>query len=151
MNIDGKTLHFILRDAWFQFVSTCIRNRTMAGLAGMDGYLTMYLVHKLPSLQRALLSALHSGAFMTAMEHAKYDPEKTAFCTLCGCEDDRAHWVQCPRYEQLRQRSIGWPADLSTLPPCTLHHLLVPQAHVSSELATDSVASGGLDQIFLFK
>lgn len=128
MDIDGKSLRAVLEDAWLQYMSSCVRRQTMHDFQGCDGYLTLLDSSRLPSLQRALLSALHCGAFMTSLEHSKYDPEQPPFCSHCGCEDDRAHWLQCPRFEHLRTQIPGWHLELETLPRCTLHHLLVPRS-----------------------
>lgn len=146
--IDGKTLHSILRDAWFQHVSSCIHRDSMNDLEGLDGYLTLLHAHRLPSLQRSLLSALRSGAFFTAAEHARYDPEKTAFCVHCDCEDDRAHWLQCPRFEQLRQSLPGWLPDVLHLPRCATHHLLVPRLSIAVEWRRSLWALEDRTQIF---
>ena len=86
------------------------------------------LTSKLPSmnaLERARLSALHCGAFMTNYEHSHCDVEKTPMCEQCSCGDDRAHWSRCPRYQQIRNDIPDWCSDNLQLPPCTLHHLLV--------------------------
>lgn len=99
----------------------------MKGLEGLDGYLTLLDASALPPLQRQLLSALHSGAFMTGYEHAKYDEEKMPFCSLCGCEDDRLRWLVCSRFQHLRDAIPDWQPDNLELPDCTLHHLLVPR------------------------
>ena len=129
--IDGKTLQAILQDAWLQYVASTLSRRTMTALQGMEGYLTMLDTQQMDVLDRHLVSALHSGAFMTSYEQAKFHPEKTPFCTLCGCEDDRAHWLQCPRFDHLRGQIPGWYADNCQLPDCFLHHLLVPRLEIS--------------------
>ena len=64
---------------------------------------------------------------MANFEKAKYDSENMAFCTRCGSEDDRAHWLICPRYQHLRDRIVDWRSDNVELPNCTKHHLLVPR------------------------
>ena len=88
------------------------------------------LTSKLPSmnaLERARLSALHCGAFMTNYEHSQCDVEMTPMCEQCSCGDDRVHWLRCPRYQQIRNDIPDWCSDNLQLPPCTLHHLLVPR------------------------
>ena len=82
MTLDGKTLQAILADAWLQYAGTTIQRHSMTGLLRIDGYLTLLHAQRLPSLQRTLLSALHSGAFMTSAEHSRYDEEKIPFCQL---------------------------------------------------------------------
>lgn len=106
---------------------------SMTGMVGLDGFLTSFQSGKLSGLQRALLSALQSGAFMTAEEHSRYDPEKFTMCTQCECEDSRAHWLQCPRYEHLRGSIVGWSPDRGLLPPCFVNHLLVPRQKLAVE------------------
>eukprot|EP00435_Cladocopium_sp_Y103_P050994 s1970_g15.t1 len=99
----------------------------MHDLVGMDSYLTVIDVQKLSATERALLSALHSGAFISASEHARYDSEKLHICPHCQCEDDRAHWLICPRFRSLRLSIDNWYPDNVELPTCMTHHLLVPR------------------------
>eukprot|EP00438_Fugacium_kawagutii_P008056 Skav223965 [mRNA] locus=scaffold3540:263869:268707:+ [translate_table: standard] len=127
LTIDDHTLFTCLLDAWYQYVAASIHRKTMQDLKGLDGYLTLLDTKKLPALQRALVSALHSGAFVSDAEHSKFDFEKTGMCSLCGCEDDRAHWLVCPRFCHHRTTVGNWPPDVGELPDCTLHHLLVPR------------------------
>eukprot|EP00438_Fugacium_kawagutii_P028124 Skav229523 [mRNA] locus=scaffold887:112665:113618:+ [translate_table: standard] len=125
--MDAKTLRLLLEDAWLQHAAHTTNHRTMVDLHGMDGFLTKLDTLNMTPLDRARISALHSGAFMTNYEKSKFDPEKTAFCEICHCEDDRAHWLICPRFQHLRDRIPDWTMDLHTLPLCTQHHLLVPR------------------------
>lgn len=125
--MNHKALTMQLEDAWLQHVASRTNHRTMRDLHGLDGYLTLLDSKTLTSLERMRLSALHSGAFMSEYEHAKYDAEKTGFCTIGGCEDDRLHWLQCPRYQHLRDDIEGWRTDNVELPSCTIYHLLVPR------------------------
>jgi ribonuclease HI len=99
----------------------------MRDLDGMDYYLTTFHSKKLGSLERALLSALQSGAFISASEHARYDASKQSLCNLCQCEDDRAHWLCCPRFKHLREAIVGWHPDNIELPSCVVHHLMIPR------------------------
>lgn len=121
--VDDKTLVSLLEDAWLQFVASRTKHKTMAGLHGMDGYLT--------KLDQAHLSPHHqhlsSGAFMTNYEHSRYDEQKTPMCPHCQVEDDRAHWLICPRYQMIRDEIPAWRADNVELPACVVHHLLVPR------------------------
>ena len=105
----------------------------MRDLEGMDPFLTTLDSHKLLPLERALLSALQSGAFVSNYEHSKYDAEKLGFCEICGCKDDRRHWLQCPRYRPQRADIIGWHPDNVELPDCVVHHLLVPRLQVATQ------------------
>eukprot|EP00435_Cladocopium_sp_Y103_P056110 s2860_g18.t2 len=127
IHLDDKTLHLLLQEAWCQFVASHTKHHTMSSLVGMDYHLTMLDSAKLPPLQRALVAALQSGAFVSNSEHAKYDMEKFSKCLLCNCEDTRAHWLVCPRYQHLRLAIEDWYPDNVELPDCTLHHLLVPR------------------------
>ena len=99
----------------------------MRDLDGMDYYLTTFHSKKLGSLERALLSVLQSGAFISASEHARYDASKQSLCNLCQCEDDRAHWLCCPRFKHLREAIVGWHPDNIELPSCVVHHLMIPR------------------------
>jgi len=127
MLMDCKTLRFLLEDAWLQQVAYQAKHKTMEGLNGIDGFLTRLDCHNMNPLERSRLSALHSGAFMTNYEHAKFDAEKTPMCTMCSCEDDRQHWLRCPRFRRLRDDIPNWQPDNLQLPPCTLNHLLAPR------------------------
>ena len=127
MQLDNKTLRFLLEDAWLQFVASQVRHKTMQGLNGMDGFLTKLDAIQLSALDRARLSALHSGAFMSHNEQSKFDVEKTPMCAICQEEDDRKHWLQCPRYQHIKNNIVDWREDNLELPHCTLYHLLVPR------------------------
>ena len=125
--VDRKTPTFLLEDAWLQYVASQTKHRTMMDLTGLDGYLTKLDCKHMSALHRARVSALHSGAFMTSYEHSKFDVEKSPMCILCHCEDDKEHWLRCPRFQHLRNNIPDWCADNLELPKCTLNHLLVPK------------------------
>ena len=125
--LDETTLQMFLQDAWLQYVASTLKRKTMRDLRGIDGALTLWNTKKMLPLHRSLLSALHSGAFLSANEQSRFDDEKTAFCTLCGCEDDRQHWLLCPRFANLRANIPGWHVDNCELPDCLVNHLLVPR------------------------
>eukprot|EP00438_Fugacium_kawagutii_P004928 Skav217267 [mRNA] locus=scaffold47:1421391:1425681:+ [translate_table: standard] len=125
--VDNKTLRNQLEDAWLQYVASQVKHRTMHDLDGLDGYLTKLDLSTMSALDRARMSALQSGAFLSNYEHARYDDSKQAVCSLCGCPDDRVHWLLCPRFQHLRDAIPDWRTDHAELPSCTLHHLLVPR------------------------
>ena len=133
MYLDNKTLNTVLEDAWLQYVAAGVRHKTMSDLRGMDGFLTKLGSTKLSTLDRARLAALHSGAFISRYEHSKYDTEKTPMCALCQLEDDRLHWLVCPRFHHIRCSIPDWCPDNVELPRCTLQHLLVPRQDVMTE------------------
>ena len=123
----------------------------MQGLNGMDGFLTKLDAIQLSALDRARLSALHSGAFMSHNEQSKFDVEKTPMCAICQEEDDRKHWLQCPRYQHIKNNIVDWREDNLELPHCTLYHLLVPRLqclvhwrHLLSALEEDGTFFGFL-------
>ena len=125
MNMDNKTLTTVLQDAWLQFVACQIKHQTMQGLHGIERSLTLLDTAQMSPLDKARLPALHSGAFISNAEHAKYDMEKFAICHICRLEDDREHWLICPRYQHIRQSIPGWFPDNVEQPRCVLNHLLV--------------------------
>ena len=127
LTLDNKTLTAQLRDGWLQYVASQTKHKTMHGLHGIDGQLTLLDTANMLPLERARLSALHSGAFISNYEHAKYDEEKTPFCTVCNIEDDREHWLHCPRFAHIRDSIPDWLPDNVELPKCMLNHLLVPR------------------------
>eukprot|EP00438_Fugacium_kawagutii_P025911 Skav228848 [mRNA] locus=scaffold4472:1077:5912:+ [translate_table: standard] len=133
LQMDGHTLSMMLRDGWLQHVAHKMNRRTMDDLHGLDGYLTLLDTGKMSALSRTRVSALHSGAFISNLEHSKYDDSKAAICCHCLCPDDRAHWLQCPRFEQLRSQISGWTGDEVQLPSCTIHHLLVQRLEAAVE------------------
>ena len=94
----------------------------MRGLHGLDGYLTKLDSARLSVLDRARLSALHSGAFMSQYEHSIYD-------NVHSIEDDRLHWLQCPRYQHIKDAMVDWRPDTIELPHCPRYQLLVPRPH----------------------
>eukprot|EP00438_Fugacium_kawagutii_P035741 Skav229335 [mRNA] locus=scaffold2596:64523:66364:+ [translate_table: standard] len=125
--LDKKTLRIKLEDAWLQYIATQVNHKTMDDLVGLDGYLTKLDLDSMTALDRARLSALHSGAFISNSEHARFDADKNATCELCHCVDDRFHWLQCPRFRHHREAIPNWLQDNVELPRCTVHHLLVPR------------------------
>eukprot|EP00435_Cladocopium_sp_Y103_P028157 s555_g7.t1 len=131
--VDEKTLTLLPHEAWCQLLAASVNHKTMSDLVGMDHYLTTLDNMKLTALECSLLSSLQSGAFISASEHAKYDVEKIHICSLCQCEDDRQHWLICPRFRNLRMAIEGWCPDNVELPTCTTHHLLIPRLPVQSE------------------
>ena len=79
LTLDDKTLHGLLEDAWCQHMAWQTNHKTMEDLHGMDRYLTTYQVNKLLPLERSLLSALQSGAFVSSSEHSKYECRENSF------------------------------------------------------------------------
>lgn len=147
--VDAKTLSTLLEDAWLQYVASQVKHKTMDGLQGLDGFLTQLDFKQMNSLERARVSALHSGAFMTNYEQAKFDPEKTPMCPLCNCEDDRRHWLLCPRFQHFRHQITGWQSDNLELPHCVLHHLLVPRQQCLVEWRAQFCQPEGDGNVFL--
>ena len=127
LTVDGKTLATILDDAWCQYIAANTKHKTMADLVGLDHFLTTLDYGNLLPVERSLLSALQVGASISPSEHARYDPEKLRICATCNCEDDRQHWLLCPRFHTLRQAIDGWHLDNIELPQCVTSHLLVPR------------------------
>ena len=127
MTIDDKTFTSVLEDAWLQHVAHSIQRKSMSGLTGLDGTLTRLDYARLTSLDRSRLSAIQCGAFFTAAEQAKYDETKTAFCSECRVEDDRQHWLICPRFSNIRRSIHDWFPDNVELPPFVRNHLLAPR------------------------
>ena len=74
----------------------------MAGLTGIDVYVTKWRNGSLTSLERALQSALQSGAFLDEWTQGKFDVTKQRFCNQCLCPQTHAHLLVCPKYADLR-------------------------------------------------
>ena len=117
-----------LQEGWLQKVAHEVRHKTMRDLAGLDGELTLLDHGKLLRIESARVSALHSGAFVSNSQKGKFDVSKTPFCSECNMVDDRCHWLSCPKMEAHRQHfPWNWATIQSSLPDCTIFHLLVPQ------------------------
>lgn len=139
LQVDDKSLTALLHGAWCQYLASKGNHRTMPDLHGIDYCLTSLDFTRLQLLERALLAALQSGAFVGSSEHAKYDIEKFSVCGICNQEDDRAHWLICPRFQHLQAVS-NWYSDNVELPSCTIFHLLFPRKDSMGSLE-DCVAS----------
>ena len=127
LNLDSAQLDALLEDAWLQYVATTCKHKTMAGLVGLSSFLTRLDHQTLPAIGRSRVSALQSGAFMTTVEQAKFDPSKKPHCTLCNEPDNRRHWLNCPRFSVQRIRARIDPQCLRDEPDCVVQHLLVPK------------------------
>ena len=125
--VDKTWLLLQLQDAWFQVVATRTKHKTMDGLYGLNHYLSKLDRHKLDGQQRARVSALQSGAFLSNAEHGRYDSHKDRSCSICSCVDDRLHWHSCPRFAELRASQNFRAEDFADLPRCFVFHLLPPQ------------------------
>ena len=150
LHVDDKTLQDRLQDAWCQYVAATTKHKTMHDLHGMELSLTMWQTKKLLPLERALLSALQCGAFISDSEQSKFDKEKSKLCSLCECADDRAHWLVCPRFRALRMTIDDWQPDNVELPLCVIHHLLVPRLQPLTEWRGKMVEIPDETQTFCF-
>ena len=116
-----------LHEAWLQKIAAKVKHKTMDGLHGLEPTLTMIDTGRMTRLERSRLLALHSGAFMSCSQKAKYDKTQDQLCSNCNAVDDRVHWLCCPRFAQYREHfPWDWPEKQKNLPKCTLYHLLVP-------------------------
>ena len=131
--IDQELLHLLLTDGWFQYVAGQTHHKTMKGLRGMNVHLTTLDHSKQAPLQRLRISAIQSGAFLTAEEHGRYDDSKSRECQLCHTLDDRAHWLECPRFKPQRVLCKIAEHEFQNDPPCLVHHLLVPRLDLESQ------------------
>ena len=129
LTVSIKMLSLTLRDAWLQYVASVTSRNTMDGLVALDGTLTCLDYAKLSGQDRARLSALQCGAFISSAEHSHYDTEKSENCSLCLCADDRAHWLVCPRFAGYREAISNWDANNAALPACVARQLLIPRLH----------------------
>ena len=133
ITVDMKTFRTLMTDAWSQFVASQTRHKTMKDLNGIEYSLVRLASKGITPTERALVAALQSGAFVSASEHARYDVEKLHICPLCQHEDDRAHWLVCPRFQSLRQSIPNWYPDNVMLPMSLTHHLLAPKLKEMTE------------------
>ena len=94
-----------LYDAWLQYIASLVSKRkTMLDLRGLDPALLSKTTTGLTSLQRSLVDALRSGAFMDRSSQSKFD----LLCQQCGVVDNTLHWLECPRYAHLRAQMDHW-------------------------------------------
>ena len=109
--LETAVLEQLLWEGWLQMLARQVTHRrTMASLHGIDPDLVSHGEGQLCALDRSLRSALQSGAFMAASNHAKYDPTKVALCQCCGVPDGQDHWIVCQRFSHLRDDSALQPA-----------------------------------------
>ena len=125
--MDLELLFLLLWDGWCQHIARQVRHKTMAGLDGMNAFLTKFDHDKAPMLQRMRISAIQSGAFIAAAEHGHYDDKKSRMCELCSVVDDRRHWLCCPRFRCFRTLCDIRQDEFAEEPECLVNHLLVPQ------------------------
>ena len=115
-----KTMNLLSGDALLQWLLQLQTTELCWICMALILILTTCNYEKLLTRERALLSALQSGAFISASEHAKFDVSKPRICPICQQEDDREHWLYCPRFQHLRQAIRGWFPDNVQLPPCVI-------------------------------
>ena len=107
--VDYEVFDEPLYDAWLQYIASLVSKRkTMLDLRGLDPALLLKSTLGLTSLQRSLVDALRSGAFMDRSSQSKFDLTKMALCSQCGVEDNTLHWLECPRYASLRAQMGSW-------------------------------------------
>eukprot|EP00438_Fugacium_kawagutii_P030543 Skav235992 [mRNA] locus=scaffold348:200764:203450:- [translate_table: standard] len=83
--ISNGALDALLREGWLQWVSTQVNHRlTMQDLNGIDLPLAFLDRSQLTPGDLGRVLALQTGAFISAKQHAKYDPAKCANCSICG-------------------------------------------------------------------
>ena len=123
-------VHFLcdqLYDGWLQHVARNVKHKTMHDLRGVERHLAILDHGKLRQVDFHRVLALQSGAFLSAAQHAKYDVNKSADCSVCGVTDDRKHWLECPRFLEFRANlPWNWPDRLQRLPDSIIYHLLPP-------------------------
>ena len=125
--MDVELSDCLLEDAWLQFVATTAHHKTMKGLNGISRALTRTDHRKQSPIDRARISALQAGAFLTKAEHARFDKRTDGLCQTCQQPDTRQHWMICPKKRISRLRAHLDADRALKLPQCTLNHLLVPQ------------------------
>ena len=106
----------------------------MSDLAGIELELSRLDHYKLDPRARLRISAIQTGAFLSASEQSKFDTTKSFLCQECGVPDDRVHWQHCPRYATIREQQKFDPSVFACLPDCTRYHLLVPMLPESLKL-----------------
>eukprot|EP00438_Fugacium_kawagutii_P008486 Skav210938 [mRNA] locus=scaffold713:136269:139058:- [translate_table: standard] len=125
LGLSNAALDSLLFDAWLQMLTHQVRHRkTMADLTSSDVDLVHFDRDRLTPQELGQVLALQSGAFISNSQHAKYDVSKCAECSLCGVPDAPDHWFHCPRFAHLREDMPDMQNWLSSVPLCTLHHLL---------------------------
>lgn len=77
----------------------------------IDPWLPRAFAASLGALDRARLSALHSGCFVDAAQHGRYDVSHERTCSTCGVLDTVDHWFRCPRFASLHGGLVGSSDD----------------------------------------
>ena len=147
--VDLTLLKYLLHDAWLQYIATQVKHNTMSDLHGLNLQLTILPHKRLPILEKTLVSALQSGAFISKSQQAKFDHLKKALCSVCDCTDDRKHWLSCPRFAQLRHKLRLHDGMFNGLPDCTIYHLLVPKLDAEIRFRQYLCNTDDLSSVFL--
>lgn len=125
----------LLWEAWACLVSLQFRRRkTASDLQDLDPWLHKAFAASLNALDRARLSALHSGCFVDAAQHGRYDASQDRHCHACGVLDLVDHWFCCPRFSSLKGELEADGDDSRQWPACFRNHLLVSRDPLVDEL-----------------
>ena len=128
-------MEFLLWDAWAKLVATQFRLRkTASDLGDLDPWIHGAFAASLGALDRARLSALQGGCFISASQHARYDASQDRWCSTCGVLDTVDHWFSCPRFSDLRVDLDGHHESPGAWPQCFRNHLLLSRAGLVDEL-----------------
>ena len=134
IGIDDQALVTLLHDGWLQFVAWQVRTRaSMADLHGLDVSVLNFDKNHHDALDRSMIAALRSGAFLSPAAQSKFDVHKEGCCELCQVPDRQEHWLVCPRYAQVRASIQDWPTDIHTWPLALRAHLLPDRCHHRDE------------------
>ena len=103
-----------------------MRRPSMRDCAGLDRAVLQFDSSRHTALDRALLSSLNSGAFLSASYQAHFDLTKSRACPHCHQDDFHGHWPTCQGFVQHRPVG-GWPDGFEQWPQSQVSHLLPPR------------------------
>ena len=116
-------------DAWYQHVAARMQARSSyEDLQGVNVPASQHQEGRLLPLQRAQITALREGAFVTARHYKHYDVQQDGSCHICGQQDSLEHrCLHCPGFQRVRQQHGEAVQRWRSLPTCLTHHLLAPR------------------------
>ena len=145
LTLDDGAVPSLLYDAWLQHTArVASKRKTMNDLNGMNAALVPAGGQKLDALQLSLVSALQSGAFMDHAMQSHFDLTKGKLCDVCQVADAQKHWLECPRFDEVRRTVVGWQPHHEMDTDALMSHLLPSRSPFLAEwkhalLAIDEV------------
>ena len=128
-DVSLDVLKILVAHDWQQVICHRLEGRKdFAGLPTINVDASFNSLHMGDVASSELLATIQDGTFCTANIFAKYDPEKTETCWICGCVDDLKHrCLVCPRFQAVRQRHSGPVQRWHQMPRAFTDHGLIQE------------------------